>query len=240
MTGSTYHRAGRSAAEHDRAAQASFRALEVLCSSAPTPDRQPEEWRLREELSIAGWRTSLHQEAFAACDDLALGRGIPDRIVDDARGHLLYYAEPTKSGTFRRIDAPIGASRNVQLPIESRVNASNWLGEADPIRSPLRPDGWMVLVREEVLLKRSQRQWQPVDLHRFAEYDDRFELARVSRPFTFLHWGLEAVAGLSSDNDDVIVTFRVEDERAYECRMPLARVDEMLNARVLPSPNHHN
>ena len=234
---SPYHRADRSAADHERAAREALGALRELRSAHRESISKSREHQLLEELSIAGWRTSLHQEAFAACDDLALGHGIPDKIADDARGHLLYYADPIAGATFQKIDAVIEVSGDVPRLSQSRVNAPNWLHAANPVCSPWRPGGTVALVREDVLLKRSQDQWQPVDLHRVVEYDRESEVARVSRPFTFLHWGTERAASLSVDAHAALVTFHVEDERAYACRIPIARLDELLNARVLPSPH---
>lgn len=189
-------------------------------------------------MSIAAWQTSLQHEGFQACDDLALCRGIPDAVIDDARGHLAYYVEPISGCEFHLLAAPAGSLEDRKAPLTlAGVNASNWHGAAGPIRA-----GWnegetsVVLVHESVLLKRSEDYWQPIALHRFAEYDDAFHLTRVSRPFVFLHRGTEVVLEMRTEGTEtVVVTFAVDDHRAYACRIPYARVDAALNARRLTS-----
>lgn len=71
-------------------------------------------------------------------------------------------------------------------------------------------------------------------LQRFLRFDEQWDLRRASRPFTFRGGEIEFPAGacLSHSGADLLVTLGVEDREAWLCRIPLAKVLDLL--RPLP------
>jgi hypothetical protein len=111
-------------------------------------------------------------------------------------------------------------------------NAGRWRGSAGPMPWPDgRPDRQVVLVHEVVYRQGPDAVWERIYTHRFFEYDAASRITRLSRPFVFVHKGVEFACGLSAswDRQAVIVTFGVEDAAAYLCRMPLARLEALLD-----------
>ena len=52
----------------------------------------------------------------------------------------------------------------------------------------------------------------------------------MSRPFRFLRLGVEFCAGAALDGDDLLLSFGVDDHRAFVCRTPASRVRSMLRS----------
>jgi tetratricopeptide (TPR) repeat protein len=126
---------------------------------------------------------------------------------------------------------------DVRQIVDCTVNSAVWRGSAGPI-----PWGhgterrWLAVVHEVVHRQGPDQGWERVYLHRFVEWDTGFRVRRLSRPFVFAHKGVEFACGMAFDHDDahLIVAFGVEDKAAYLGRMPLARVEAMLDQRPRP------
>jgi hypothetical protein len=71
-------------------------------------------------------------------------------------------------------------------------------------------------------------------MHRFLRIDDAWNLVEASRPFFFLHRGIEFACGaaLSHQEDELLITLGVEDREAWLCRIGLDAVTALL--RPLP------
>lgn len=64
--------------------------------------------------------------------------------------------------------------------------------------------------------------------HRFVRFNVDFRVIQVSRPFCFHGKGIEFAAGLIVEDNDVIVSYGVNDAQAYLVRLPLEHVRAML------------
>lgn len=60
--------------------------------------------------------------------------------------------------------------------------------------------------------------------HRWVEFSPHFHITRVSPPFTFQGRGIEFAAGLVRQEDDLIVSYGVNDAAAWLLRMPITDV----------------
>jgi tetratricopeptide (TPR) repeat protein len=58
-------------------------------------------------------------------------------------------------------------------------------------------------------------------VHRFVRLDDAFSITHVSRPFVFLHRGVEFCAGLAIRDGTATMSFGFRDAEAYVARAPL-------------------
>lgn len=85
-------------------------------------------------------------------------------------------------------------------------------GSAGPIPFD---DGFLILVHEPVILEDASRCY----VHRFVFTDKRFTIKLVSKPFTFLHQGVEFCASMTADHSGktLILALGIEDSSAYLC-----------------------
>jgi tetratricopeptide (TPR) repeat protein len=101
-------------------------------------------------------------------------------------------------------------------------------GSAGPIDLPAEHGGGRLLLVH--LVAYHHRRYY---LHRFLRVDDAWRVTEASRPFFFLHRGIEFACGLClSHEGDLLVTFGSEELDAWLCRVPLAVVTGHL--RPLP------
>ncbi len=61
-------------------------------------------------------------------------------------------------------------------------------------------------------------------LHRFVQLDAHFYVVSVSKAWVFAHHGVEFCVGLVVDNDDIIMSYGVEDREAWIVRVPSTEV----------------
>lgn len=85
-------------------------------------------------------------------------------------------------------------------------------GSAGPIPFD---DGYLLLVHEPVIFDDGSRCY----VHRFVYADKRFTIKLVSKPFTFLHQGIEFCASMTADHSGktLIIALGIEDSSAYLC-----------------------
>lgn len=123
-----------------------------------------------------------------------------------------------------RIDPATGRCTPVVERPQGR-HFEGWRGSAGPIELPTELGGGRLLLIHEVAY-----QGRRYYLHRFARADADWRIRDVSRPFFFRHRGIEFAGGacLTHDDQDVLVTFGVEDREAWLCRIPLRRVLDLL------------
>jgi len=155
-----------------------------------------------------------HVPLFGHGDRLVQKNWLP--FVDPVTGELqaVYSFEPM---TTLAIDAASGECR----PIVERATARSlgrFRGSAGPITLPDRLGGGRLFVVHEVAY-----QGRRYYLHRFVAVDAAWRVTRVSRPFFFRHLGIEFVCGaaLAHGDEELLLTFGVEDREAWLCRLPL-------------------
>jgi hypothetical protein len=92
-----------------------------------------------------------------------------------------------------------------------------------------RERGWdrfWCLVHETVTF---DNPYHKVYTHRVVEISDDHEITAISSPFCFRGMGIEFAAGLVIREDEVVISYGVNDERAYLLRLPLAEMDAMMH-----------
>lgn len=99
---------------------------------------------------------------------------------------------------------------------------SHFSGSAGPI--PFK-DGKLVLVHETVYTND-----QRIYMHRFVYLDKDFNIEKVSKPFIFLHKGIEYCCGMTLDHSEknLVLSIGIEDREAYLCTVDLETVIAML------------
>ena len=146
---------------------------------------------------------------------------------DGASGELraVYGYEPLE---VLRIDPETGRCA-VAVSRHTGRNLQGFRGSAGPVEIPPALGGGRLLVVHHVAVH-GRRNY----LQRFLHVDEEWNLRRASRPFTFRGGEIEFPAGacLSHSGEELLVALGVEDREAWICRIPLARVLDLL--RPLP------
>jgi len=108
-------------------------------------------------------------------------------------------------------------------------NFSSFRGSAAPI---LFDDGYLILVHEVCLLPEYYRCY----LHRFLYLDRDFNIVSHSKPFTFMHQGVEYCCSMTIDHsgNQLILPIGIEDHEAYLCFVNLDTIRSLL----IPLPSH--
>lgn len=88
-------------------------------------------------------------------------------------------------------------------------NFSRFSGSAAPIEFD---EGYLAMVHEAIY-DDTQRNYT----HRFVYLDKNLNFKRLSKPFTFLHKGIEYCCGMTKDhsNQNLVMTIGIEDREAY-------------------------
>lgn len=151
---------------------------------------------------------------------------------DAATGELraIYGYEPT---VVLGLDPESGHATPVVRRSQGR-NLEHLRGSAGPLDLPSEAGGGRLVIVHQVAFH-GRRYY----MHRFLRFDEDWSLVEASRPFFFLHRGIEFACGtaLAHGHEDLLITFGVEDREAWLCRIPLRAVTEML--RPLPAwPPH--
>lgn len=99
---------------------------------------------------------------------------------------------------------------------------SHFLGSAPPIEFD---EGYLLLIHEVVYVN-EQRSYT----ERFVYLDKDYNIQKVSKPFIFLHKGIEYCCGITIDHSytNLILTVGLEDREAYFCFVSLETVRSML------------
>ncbi len=117
----------------------------------------------------------------------------------------------------------------------------HWRGSAGPIALPARVGGGRLVLVHAVATRNGRRY-----THRLLRVDDEWHVTHASRPFYFRRLGIEFACGmcLAHGDDEVLITFGVEDREAWVCRVSLEEVCRQLvalpdwpPARTPRSPN---
>lgn len=103
-----------------------------------------------------------------------------------------------------------------------KYDFSRFSGSASPIEFE---GGYLVLIHETVY-DDHQRNY----LHRFIYMDKKFNIEKVSKPFVFMHKGIEYCCGMTLDHEkeNLIMTIGIEDREAYFCSVDVQTVQDLL------------
>ena len=104
---------------------------------------------------------------------------------------------------------------------EPSYDFSRFRGSASPVEFD---DGYLFVVHEVVF--DSGRHY----IHRFVYLDKNFNIKQLSRPFTFLHNGIEYCSGMTIDHagKQCIITIGYEDQKAYLVFVDLDTIRSLL------------
>lgn len=121
-----------------------------------------------------------------------------------------------------KIDPESGVCERV-VEQETPYHFSSFRGSAGPIKWG---EGFLLLVHEVTFNE------DRFYTHRFVYLDRDFRITKVSKPFTFLHKGIEYCCGMTLDHGEknCLLTVGLEDKVALLCTVPLSSVNEMLES----------
>lgn len=123
--------------------------------------------------------------------------------------HFIYSYDPL---IIYRADLTPETSAISQLEIshfiEQEYDFTGFSGSAAPIPFD---EGYLLLVHQTIFEN------QRIYTHRFVYVDEDFRILRLSKPFTFLHKGVEYCCGMATDhsNDHLVMAIGIEDCEAY-------------------------
>lgn len=109
------------------------------------------------------------------------------------------------------------------LEYKPKLDLSGFRGSAGPLNFD---GGYLLLMHEVALLEDSSR----VYLHRFIFLDKEFQIQKMSRPFTYLHQGIEYCCSMtfSHDRTKLIMPLGIEDNQALLCTLGLDEIRKRL------------
>jgi hypothetical protein len=196
--------------------------LSVTCTTLEHHPIGP--WRISLlDLSEDG-RLGRHRPLSGYHDDQPQKNWLP--FTDSRSGELfaIYGYDPF---VVLRVDAESGHCE----PAIERVHDRDFgifRGSAGPIDLPPEAGGGRLIIVHQVAFHHLRYY-----LHRFLRVDDDWNLTAASRPFFFRQRTIEFACGacLSHDND-LLITFGINDREAWLCRVTF----ENLNAMLRPLP----
>lgn len=108
--------------------------------------------------------------------------------------------------------------------LPSLFNLSSFRGSGGPCR--FNSNQWLIVVHE-VSFTREGDKTVRVYYHRFVLLDDDFSPLRISNPFYFDHIGVEFCGGLASTDNDIYITYGIEDFSAELMVIPKTIINTM-------------
>lgn len=138
-------------------------------------------------------------------------------FVKDNEIHAIYSCDPF---ILYKPDPHTGECKEA-LRYEPKHDFSSFRGSAPPIEF----DGGYLMIVHEVAYT-NQRYY----LHRLVFLDKDLQITKVSKPFVFLHQGIEYTCGMTIDHSGtkLIIPIGVEDRNAYLCTIGLDQIRSML------------
>jgi hypothetical protein len=111
----------------------------------------------------------------------------------------------------------------LDLSYEPTYDFTQFRGSAGPIPFD---DGYLVLIHEVTYTSDQSRCY----LHRFVYLDHRFFVKKISKPFTFLHQGVEFCGSMTLNHEEnqLILAIGIEDNKAYLCTVDLNTIHSYL------------
>lgn len=114
-------------------------------------------------------------------------------------------------------------NENVQIiKYDPILDFSRFSGSASPISFD---EGYLILVHETV-----HNEDQRIYLQRFVFLDKDLNITKLSKPFIFLHKGIEYCCGMTIDHEEkkLVIGVGIEDREAYFCSIDLNTVRSLL------------
>lgn len=183
------------------------------------------EYQLDEDLSIAAYYTRCRDEGFCAINRLLLKEKIPQDVKKRAYKNMLFYVQNLKDASFIPISAehfPLEEHCYITNPgIQKVAGFSNFRSFAEPI---VFDKGYLLLVHEVVFTDRS------IYTHRFVYLDKNFKVEKLSKPFTFMHKGIEHCCGMALDHEDnnCVLSISIENRDIYLCTVNKKMIHSLL------------
>jgi glycosyltransferase involved in cell wall biosynthesis len=142
-------------------------------------------------------------------------------FVKEGKIHLMYSYDPL---IIYQPDIGTGQCETV-VSEKPAYDLSHFRGSAGSI--PFE-DGSLVLVHEVL----QQSDFQRIYFHRFVYYDQQGKIKKVSKPFTFQHFGVEFCCGMTLDHqgNELILSVGIEDREAALYFVSLKTIQELLYA----------
>jgi hypothetical protein len=134
-------------------------------------------------------------------------------LVRGERLEWIYWVDPME------VVAYLGGSGLSHRRVARWRRLDDWRGSSQCVRYG---SNWLCVVHLRTHVRRS------VYMHRLVEFTDDFQIRRVSEPFMFEIDGIEFCAGLCLTDTDAILSYGVRDCEARLIRLPLSRVESML------------
>lgn len=142
-------------------------------------------------------------------------------FVKNNQLHLIYSFDPFIIYKVN-IEKGAGTSQIICHHEKPKSDFSRFSGSAPPIEFD---NGYLLLVHETVY-DDQQRNY----MHRFILLDKDFNFKQISKPFIFLHNGIEYCCGMAIDHSatKLIMALGIEDREAYLCTVDLGTVRSLL------------
>jgi glycosyltransferase involved in cell wall biosynthesis len=104
----------------------------------------------------------------------------------------------------------------------TKYDFSRFSGSASPIEFD---NGYLMLIHETVY-ENSHRNY----MHRLVYFDQNYNFKKLSKPFTFVHKGIEYCCGMTIDHSEkkLVMSIGIEDREAYLCLIDLETIRSML------------
>lgn len=138
-------------------------------------------------------------------------------FIKEGELHLIYSYDPFVLYQFHS-----GNCKQL-LSYEPEHDFTHFRGSAAPV---VFDAGYLMLIHETVQFP----DWTRCYLHRFVYMDNDFKIQSISKPFIFLHSGIEFCCSMTLDHleKELILAIGIEDNRAGLCFVDLDTVRSML------------
>lgn len=140
-------------------------------------------------------------------------------FVKDNELLVIYSCEPF---TVYKPDIERGTCQLQHSSSKTQYDFSRFSGSAPPVEFD---DGYLFLVHE-TLYDNDQRKY----LHRFVKLDNQYNITQISKPFIFMHQGIEYCCGMALDHTKkkLIMGIGIEDREAYLATIDLTQLRPLL------------
>jgi len=137
--------------------------------------------------------------------------------------HLIYSYSPL---TIYKTFFDPASGRVMHQVLKQNENSTHDFSRFSGSAAPIEFDNGYLLLVHETIYDDTQRNY----MHRFLYMDPDFNILQASKPFTFLHNGIEYCCGMTIDHSEknLILAVGIEDREAYLCTVDLDAVRGLL------------
>jgi hypothetical protein len=90
-------------------------------------------------------------------------------------------------------------------------------------------DGYLTLGHETDLYQSEQNKKDATYRHRFVYWDKNFKLQKISKLFSFMNAKIEFCCGMVEHNNNLLITFGVQDNASYILKVSKSLVESFIN-----------